>query len=652
MAPVIVEAEALTLTAKLPQGGEKQIVQDVSIKLKGFVALLGASGGGKTTLLRLLSCRFMPSSRIKLEGEVRVNGKPVKPKEMMRIAKLVPQFDNLLGTLTARELLHYQACLCMNASEAERKKEIERVNDSLSLHRCIDTRASRLSGGEQRRVSVALELLTKPKILFLDEPTSGLDSHVAFLVVETLHRLAAEEDCTVVCSIHQPSARIVRLFSDMVVLDAGQVVYQGHIDQLPGFLDFAGIPCPPLNNPAEHLLDSLDSFKVPGKDDADSETSTDDGVGGEHLELEDNRASVNLDGSTFVQKYAAWGMAREPKKARPERASSTSSTAKALEAFDPDDGAARPVTKLAIFSALVRRNTLSLLRNKQVLRGKIVAYLFMAFILATTFLNIPNTQAGASRILSLLFLVLTQNSFSTAISALSEVPADRALFSREYANGLYPVRVWWSAKMVVSYIYQAVFCQFFVIIVYFATGLLRTPQAFFLFDAALLCITFTAVAIAYVLGSGLKNPQSAFQFFPVVMLIPLIFSGFLILPNDIPVWYIWIFYISFIRYGYSLLVLNQFDTGLVFEACNATVDSCPFGEGEVSGSEVISTSGFDTIPIYGNFVVLVVLWVALVIVGALALKRTARRSHSALAAAPLPLLHRAPGGGAHVRAGG
>jgi ABC-type multidrug transport system ATPase subunit len=138
-----------------------------------------------------------------------------------------------MGTLTVRETITYSAHLRLPTSMSN-----EEVNDiiegtiiEMGLQDCADRLIGNwhlrgISGGERKRTSIALEILTRPRLLFLDEPTSGLDSASAFFVVQTL-RNVARDGRTVISSIHQPSSEVFALFDDLFLLSSGETVYFG-----------------------------------------------------------------------------------------------------------------------------------------------------------------------------------------------------------------------------------------------------------------------------------------------------------------------------------------------------------------------------------------------------------------------------------------
>ncbi len=181
----------------------------------GIVALLGASGSGKTTLLTVLAGRSQATS-----GELKLNGQPYGTATSASVG-FVPQTDRLFGTLTVRETLRLGATLrgsrlSVSAKEPLSDERLDALIVQLGLQAVANTRIGEpgaigrkrgISGGERKRLSIALELLHSPPLLVLDEPTSGLDATAAVEVLALLQAVSARSGQAVVISIHQPSAR-------------------------------------------------------------------------------------------------------------------------------------------------------------------------------------------------------------------------------------------------------------------------------------------------------------------------------------------------------------------------------------------------------------------------------------------------------------
>lgn len=151
----------------------------------------------------------------------------------MLFQSYVKQEDVLLGTLSVKETISYSAHLrlpeCLSKEEVN--TIVEETISEMGLQDCTNRLVGNwhlrgISGGEKKRVSIALEILTRPSLLFLDEPTTGLDSASAFFVIQTLKNIACDGR-TVISSIHQPSSEVFAMFDDLFLLSGGETVYFG-----------------------------------------------------------------------------------------------------------------------------------------------------------------------------------------------------------------------------------------------------------------------------------------------------------------------------------------------------------------------------------------------------------------------------------------
>ena len=148
----------------------------------------------------------------------------------------VTQDDAILTTLTVREAVYYSAQLQLpdSMSKAEKKERAEFTIREMGLQDAINTRIGGwgikgISGGQKRRVSICIEILTRPRLLFLDEPTSGLDSAASYYVMKRIATLDQKDGIqrTVIASIHQPSAEVFQIFHNLCLLSSGRTVYFG-----------------------------------------------------------------------------------------------------------------------------------------------------------------------------------------------------------------------------------------------------------------------------------------------------------------------------------------------------------------------------------------------------------------------------------------
>ncbi|KAM0925176.1 hypothetical protein ACQ4PT_004367 [Festuca glaucescens] len=255
------------LTAVLPGSGgraTKKLLQGLyGYAVPGrIVAIMGPSGSGKSTLLDSLSGRL--ARNVLQTGKVLLNGK--KRRLDFGAVAYVTQENVLLGTLTVRETVTYSALLRLpsSMSKAEVRRVVDDTLNEMGLRECEDRPIGTwhlrgISGGEKKRLCIALEILTRPRLLFLDEPTSGLDSASAFSVIETLRTLAIDGGRTIISSVHQPSSEVFALFDDLCLLSSGETVYFGDAKLAPQFFAETGFPCPSRRNPSDHFLRCVNS---------------------------------------------------------------------------------------------------------------------------------------------------------------------------------------------------------------------------------------------------------------------------------------------------------------------------------------------------------------------------------------------------------
>ena len=232
----------LTYRVKFEQSG-KVIKKNVLDNITGFarpgelLAIMGSSGAGKTSLLNILSNKVSPTSKVQIEGELLANGTTYQ-SDFGKFAAYVMQNDVLMHTFTPEEALSFSAQLRLPGTRAEKTQIIENLLLQLKLQRARHTLIGSpelgikgISGGERRRTSIGVELITNPSVLFLDEPTSGLDSFTSWAIINMLKKQALKNNTTVVFTIHQPNGDTFRLFDRLLLLVEGKFIYQGAADE-------------------------------------------------------------------------------------------------------------------------------------------------------------------------------------------------------------------------------------------------------------------------------------------------------------------------------------------------------------------------------------------------------------------------------------
>ncbi|KAH7002660.1 ABC multidrug transporter [Ilyonectria destructans] len=255
----------LNYTVQTPDG-PRHLLDNVQgwVKPGTLTALMGSSGAGKTTLLDVLAQR---KTEGKIEGSVLVDGRPL-PISFQRSTGYCEQLDVHEPYATVREALEFSALLrqSRDSSREEKLKYVDVIINLLELHDLADTLIGKPGSGhflsieQRKRVTIAVELVAKPKILiFLDEPTSGLDGQSAYHTVRFLRKLA-DSGQGVLVTVHQPSAQLFSQFDRLLLLArGGKTVYFGDIGcngkVVSQYFERYGALCPPGTNSAEHIID-------------------------------------------------------------------------------------------------------------------------------------------------------------------------------------------------------------------------------------------------------------------------------------------------------------------------------------------------------------------------------------------------------------
>ncbi|KAL1463319.1 hypothetical protein WDU94_015080 [Cyamophila willieti] len=246
----------------------KLILKDISgvFVSKELSVILGPSGSGKSTLLDILAgYKTYKTKDTNNVGYIEINEIKIQDHRVLRKESCYIMQNNLLQELlTVEESLMVAAQLKLGAeySAKAKRSKISSIADSLSLTSCITTLTQSLSGGQRKRLAIALELLNDPTIIFLDEPTTGLDSSNATQLMSLLRDMA-HRGTMIICTLHQPSASLLSKADHLYVLNEGYCTYQGTIPGLVPFLADLGYNCPSNYNPADYVIEvSLEAERM------------------------------------------------------------------------------------------------------------------------------------------------------------------------------------------------------------------------------------------------------------------------------------------------------------------------------------------------------------------------------------------------------
>lgn len=537
------------ITKKEPK---KILLDNISGSITGgFWAIMGASGGGKTTLLSTLSLR-LDTATIDVTGEFRLNGSKYSKHILKSMSAYVMQDDLLHAELTVFETLTYAANLRMpkGFSKEQRSDRVEEVLILMGISYCKgviigDTRRKGISGGERKRVCVAIELLTKPKLVFLDEPTSGLDSTTALAVCETLKQLSASGECTVVCTIHQPQQKIFELFDNLILMKKGSIVYQGSCVKSIRFLEHVGLACPEGVNPADYLIDVINPNR---KDDA---SVLIDHNGKQEVPV---NLSFGFDKPSFSKEGASSWWAQ--------------------------------------FHILFQRNMQQYWRRKDIiLMNFIVTVLLAIFIGLGVWHNIGNDQLSVKKRVPSLFFACVSQGIVAALQSINSFPAERAVMLRERSAGTYFVSSYFMAKTAKDLLVNLWQPILFTCIVYFLIGYQARADKFFIYMMFMVLDTFAATSLATAITCCFVSIEMSTVVLASMLEVSRLYGGFFTSPLQLNAAPNWRFAdaLSYLKYAFVGVALNELHgLELTCTASDIAKKSC-----FTTGEEIVASFGYE-----------------------------------------------------------
>ena len=499
-----------------------------------LTALVGVSGAGKTTLMDVLSGR---KTRGYIEGDIFINGYPKKQETFTRIAGYCEQVDVHSPNVTVHESLIYSAWLRLseNVDPSVRKAFVEEVMELVELTPLKSfivglPGVTGLSTEARKRLTIAVELVANPSIIFMDEPTSGLDARAAAIVMRTV-RNTVDTGRTVVCTIHQPNIDIFEAFDELLLLSTGgQVIYSGPLGQNSSKLVqyFQAIPqVPALKqglNPSTWMLDVT------------------------------SQSSQRMLGVDFVAIYTNSSLYQQTDTLIKELSSPASAT--------PDisflTSHARPLWEQ--FMACLWKQNNSYWRNPLYNAVRLMFTTVCSLILGSIFWNLGANRSRQQDVFNLMGAMYATVLFvginnSSGVQAV--VAEERMVVYRERAAGMYSSFAYSLAQVVIEWPYVFLQSLIYGCIVYAMIQFEWTAAKFlwfifFMFFTLLYFTYWGMVAVAITPNEQFAAVVS-FAFYGVWNL----FSGFLIPRPQLPVYWVWYYWITPTAWTLNGLITSQ-----------------------------------------------------------------------------------------------
>jgi ABC-type multidrug transport system ATPase subunit/ABC-type multidrug transport system permease subunit len=533
---------------------------------------MGPSGAGKTSLLNILAGRAASRGRIEISSDVRLNNYSVNPTDInvRKNIAFVAQDDSLQVTSTPREAIYFSAKLRLpkNTPEHNLEKLVKKMLKELGLEHCADTIVGGelikgISGGERKRTSVGVELVVRPAMVFLDEPTSGLDSFSAVQLCQVLKKVA-NAGSSVLFTIHQPASEIFNSFDRLILMNKGRVMFQGLVQEVPEYFKERGNPCPPNYNPADWIMNVAQSVAIPELNEKGFFPKDTRALPAAFTDKVDGKDELGI---TITEHHSG--------------------------DYDPTP----PGLFFQVYM-LFSRELRNVRRDKVALGARFGLTIFLSTLIGIIFYDVGETDSKVSSNLQshfgALIMVLLMSMFGTAQPALLAFPEERPVFLREYSTNHYSVISYFLSRLTMEAIITAAQILVQVLITYFLIGF---QAGFGMFYVTIYALAMSSTALAVLLGCSVEDPKLGQEMLPILFVPQMLFAGFFVTPDLIPVWLRWARYLCALTYGIRIMLVEEFDGG------------CGSPEGNIACQGLLKSIEADADDTWWNWLTLIGLFV-------------------------------------------
>ncbi|KAH6801487.1 ABC-2 and Plant PDR ABC-type transporter family protein [Perilla frutescens var. hirtella] len=514
-----------------------QLLRDVTGAFRPGVltALMGVSGAGKTTLMDVLAGRKTGGY---IEGDIKISGFPKNQETFARISGYCEQTDIHSPQVTIRESLIYSAFLRLPKEVTKEQKMafVDEVMDLVELDNLKDAivgipGVTGLSTEQRKRLTIAVELVANPSIIFMDEPTSGLDARAAAIVMRTV-RNTVDTGRTVVCTIHQPSIDIFESFDELLLMKrGGQVIYAGplgrHSQKIVEY--FEAVPGVPRikekYNPATWMLEA-------------SSIATE--------------ARLGMD---FAEYYKTTDLYRR-NKTLVEELSTPAPGAKDIH-FDTQFSQ----SSWGQFKSCLWKQWWTYWRSPDY---NLVRYFFTlacALLVGTVFWRVGTKRDSNTDLLTIIGAMYASVLFvgiNNCSTVQPVVAIERTVFYRERAAGMYSALPYALSQVIVEIPYVVIQTTYYTLIVYAMVCFEWTFAKFFWFYFVTLFSFLYFTYYGMMTVSITPNHQVAAIFAAAFYALFNLFSGFFIPRPKIPKWWVWYYWICPVAWTVYGLIIGQY----------------------------------------------------------------------------------------------
>ncbi|KAJ0410494.1 hypothetical protein ATCC90586_000664 [Pythium insidiosum] len=544
----------------------KHILRNVNAVFRPgtMTLLLGQPGSGKSSLMKMLSGRFPVAKNVAVDGDVSYNGTPRQEllPRLPQCVAYVTQRDHHFPTLTVKETLEFAHECCgghlprpapdmfdkgtaeenrqaLEAARAMLRHLPEVTIQQLGLDNCQDTVVGDamlrgVSGGERKRVTTGEMQFGHNFVLCLDEISTGLDSAATFDIIKTQRSLARKFQKTVIIALLQPSPEVLALFDDVLILNDGYVMYHGPRDHAQQYFEGLGFACPPRRDVADFLLDLGTRQQAP------YEVARADG------------AAPPRSPRDFAEAF--------------ERSALHHAMLEALSApvapelqHDNDE----IFHRLPLFHQSFWDNTKTVttrqfrlaMRDTAFLQSRAVMVVVMGLVYATLFWQMNPTDLQL--VMGLLFTAVLFLAFGQS-SLISSYITTRTIFYKQRGAHFYRTASYVIACTLSQVPIAVLESVIFGSLIYWMCGLVSSASAFLIFEGLLMCTSLCFGAFFFMLAAASPNLNVAQPVAMVIIVFTIMFAGFVISKDQIPVYLIWVYWVNPVSWSLRAMAVNQY----------------------------------------------------------------------------------------------
>ncbi|EDV57509.1 ATP-binding cassette sub-family G member 1 [Drosophila erecta] len=552
--------EDLVYQVNVPKQQEKKsVLKGIKGTFKSgeLTAIMGPSGAGKSSLMNILT----GLTKSGVSGKIEIG-------KARKLCGYIMQDDHFFPYFTVEETMLMSATLKISnkcVSLKEKRTLIDYLLNSLKLSKTRQTKCSNLSGGQKKRLSIALELIDNPAVLFLDEPTTGLDSSSSFDTIQLLRGLA-NEGRTIVCTIHQPSTNIYNLFNLVYVLSAGRCTYQGTPQNTVMFLSSVGLECPPYHNPADFLLECANG-DYGDQTEALAEAAKDIRWRYDQQLMQGETADEPSETQVakFNESQSPGQVQVQVQKIEIQNMESSKDLTKHIY----------PPTEYMRLWLLIGRCHLQFFRDWTLTYLKLGIHVLCSILIGLFFGDSGSNATKQISNVGMIMIHCVYLWYTTIMPGILRYPAEIEIIRKETFNNWYKLRTYYLATIITSTPVHIIFSTVYITIGYLMTDQPVEMERFVKYLLSAVVITICADGLGVFLGTVL-NPVNGTFVGAVSTSCMLMFSGFLILLNHIPSAMRFMAYISPLRYALENMVISLYGNQRGQLICPPTEFYCHF----------------------------------------------------------------------------